>query len=244
MSKEQFDLIKPKIEAVTDEETVVPNMPVATALQEAEDLYEWCQEDKAILEKVGLDLSDVENLPVRIGACRYMQSIWQREYKSAEQAETDWKEQSPAAYKLRNDMLHDFFYAYRNNPDKLALVRKIAEGAGHADMIQDLHDMSVLGEANPDQLDSINFDMTLLPKAATTSAAMASLLAKANGDHLSNNKTKQLRDKAYTYMKKVVDEIRAAGQYKFWHTPARHKGYTSMYLKSKNAAAETQAPPK
>lgn len=244
MSKEQFDLIKADIEAVPDENTLVPNMPVSTALQEAEDLLEWCKEDKVGLVKAGLDWTDVESLPVRIGACRYIQSVWQKEFKSAEKAQIDWKEQSPAAYDLRNNLLHDFFHAYRKSPDKLSLVQKIAEGAGHADMIQDLQDLSVMGEANPQELTAIGFDLTVLKTAALCSAAMASLLAKSNGDYLSNNKTKILRDKAYTYMKMVVDEIRTNGQYLFWHTPAREKGYVSEYMKQRNNSAKTPPPSK
>lgn len=55
MSKDQFDLKLEAIEALTKEETVEPTMPVAVALQEAEDLYHWCQPDKEGLIKAGLD---------------------------------------------------------------------------------------------------------------------------------------------------------------------------------------------
>lgn len=38
------------------------------------------------------------------------------------------------------------------------------------------------------------------------------------------------RDKAYTYLKQVVDEIYEAGKYLFWKDDAKRKGYYSQYL--------------
>lgn len=245
MSKEHFDLKRMAIEAITDKETATPNMPVAIALQEAEDLYEWCQADKEVLAKAGLDLALVDDLPARIGACRYTQSVWQKEYKSIEDAQREWLAKSPAAYELRDEMLHHFFHAYRNLPDLLGKVQKVAEGSSHADMIQDLSDMSVLGTGNPEPLQAIAFDMDLLATASVTSSAMADLLAKSNGAKLSDNKLKTLRDKAYTYVKQAVDEIRHHGQYVFWRNEERKKGYVSRYVqyhytRAKKASQKTE----
>lgn len=248
MSKEQFDLKQTDIEAIADNKALSPSIPVSVALQEAEDLYEWCQPDKALLVKAGLNPTLIDELPLRTGACRYAQSIWQKEYKSVEDSQKEWQLKSPDAYELRDTILHDCFHAYRNYTDLLTKVQKIADGNGHADMIQDLSDLSVLGTSNPVPLENINFDMTLLAKAAETSSAMADLLAKANGARLSDNKTKLTRDKAYTYLKQAVDEIRHHGQYIFWRNEERKKGYVSRYVQShfnrtKKQTKKTEASP-
>lgn len=237
MSKDQFELKKAAIEAIPNDSITLPNMPVAVALQEAEDAYEWCQADKEMLIKAGLDWSLVEDLPVRIGACRYLQSSWQKDFKSTEDAQREWNLLSPGAYDLRNTLVHYFLHAYRKMPDVKAKVQKIAEGSGHADMLQDLNDASVLGEKYPEPLKLINFDMSLLPKAAKMSDEMASLLAKANGARMTDNQLKVMRDKAYTYMKQAVDEIKDHGQFVFWRTPDRLKGYKSTYMQRKNDSA-------
>jgi hypothetical protein len=39
-------------------------------------------------------------------------------------------------------------------------VSAITDGSGHADMIQDLNDIAVLGRENPDPLTAIGFDLT------------------------------------------------------------------------------------
>ena len=60
---------------------------------------------------------------------------------------------------------------------------------------------------------------------------MAVLPATANGDKAEPNNSKTIRDKAYTHLKALVDEIREAGKYVFWRNPNRYKGYVSHYWK-------------
>jgi len=219
-----------------------PDLPVAIALQEAEDLYEWCLPDKEALVKAGLDWTLVEDLPQRTGACRYIQSQWQKDYKSQEEAQKEWAKQSPAAFKLRDELLHHFFHAYHDFADLTGKVQKIADGAGNADMIQDLSDISALGKANPQPLQLINLDLTQLDTAASLSEDMAALLAKANGLRMSDNKLRVQRDKAYTYMKDAVDEIRRHGQYVFWRNDNRKKGYISKYYRRRASVPKAKTP--
>jgi hypothetical protein len=236
MSKESFDSKRAAIEAVAN--ATDPVIPVATAMQEAEDLYEWCQADKEKLTKAGLDWELVTDLPIRVEACRYLQSLWQKEFKSIETAQKDWNEKSPGAFDLRDELLHHCFHAYRDIPDLLAKTQKIAEGAGNADMIQDLSDLSVFGKANSEPLTKIGVDMGLFDTAETTASAMADLLAKSNGAKLTDNKLKITRDKGYAYVKEAVDEIRHHGQYVFWRTEDRKKGYVSRFLQLRAAKAK------
>lgn len=231
MSKEQFESIQPSIEAIADKSVVPPNIPVAVGLQESEDLYYWCQADKSILTQAGLLWDLVDSLPVRIAACRYIQSMLQKDYKTLEDAQKEWAKDSPAAYNLRDELLHHFFHAYRNLPDLVNKVQKIAEGNSHADMIQDLSDLAVLGNGYPEPLKAIGFDFSLLTKAAENAERMSELLAQCNGLRMSDNKLRITRDKAYMYMKQAVDEIRDHGKYAFWRTPERQKGYVSRYVK-------------
>jgi len=43
-----------------------------------------------------------------------------------------------------------------------------------------------------------------------------------------------IRDKAYTYMKQAVDEIRECGKFVFWRNPDRLKGYMSDHWRKIN----------
>jgi hypothetical protein len=114
MSKEQFELKHAEIEAIV--QPLTPAMPVSVALQEGEDLNEWCLPDRVLLEKAGLDGRLIDDLPARLGACRYIQSVWQKDYKSREDVQKEWMAKSPVAYDMRDDMLHHFLHAYRKIP--------------------------------------------------------------------------------------------------------------------------------
>lgn len=223
------------IKAISDEDVKQPNIPVDVALQENENLYQWCLEDAAKLATAGISQEMLDDFPVRIGACREAESIWNKDYRSQKEAQKQWGEQSPWAYELRDRILHTMRFAYRKNEALLKRVAAITEGSGHPDMIQDLNDLSVLGKENPDPLTAVGFDLTELDIAAETSDDMATLLAEANGDKAEQNESKVIRDKAYHYMKELTDEIRAAGKFVFWKDKSRYRGYTSSFWRTKNS---------
>ena len=139
--------------------------------------------------------------------------------------------------------MHTYRFAYRNDPVILGRVPAIDDGGGHADMIQDLNDLAVLGRENADPLTAINYDMAKLENAATLADEMAEVLATANGDKAEQNESKLTRDRGYTHLKELVDEVREAGKYLFWRNPQRLKGYSSEYwrkLARKSNAADTE----
>lgn len=222
------------LNSMDSKEVPEPGIPVDVFLQEAENLYVWAKDDEPALTNAGLSVELLNDLPIRAGACREAQSIWNKERNTREEAQQRWKDESPAAYELRDELIHTFLYAYRKHPDILARVQQIAEGDGYADMIQDLNDISVLGKTYPDPLKLINHDMTKLDKAGDESDQKAELLALSNGEKGHENESKIIRDKAYAHLKEAVDEIRACGKYVFWRNPDRLKGYSSAYYRKLN----------
>lgn len=51
-------------------------------------------------------------------------------------------------------------------------------------------------------------DLSLLDKAEAQPGEIAALLAQSNGERISNNSDRIIRDKAYAYLKLALDEIR------------------------------------
>jgi len=227
------------IKAIPNDQIQVPSIPVDVFLQEAENLYHWSNDDAAALKGVGITQEMIDDLPVRAGALREAQSLWFKDRYSQEEAQKEWGLQSPAAYDLRDELLHDFRFAFRKDPMLLGRVSEITDGTGPEDMIQDLNDLSVLGKANPEPLAAIGFDATKLETAAQTADAMADLLATANGDKAEHNESKMIRDKAYTHLKELVDEVREAGKYVFWKDEIRYRGYTSAYRRKHRSSSTT-----
>lgn len=207
-----------------------PNMPIKVYLQEAENLFNWVQQDQPQLQSAGLDWATwVQDLPTRIGALREAESIWFKERFGREEAQQQWEQDAPAAYALRDQLLRAMRYAYRRDEKLLKRVADIADGSGHADMIQDLNDIATLGRANAEPLVAVGVAVEQLDQAAATSDAMADLLAQVNGERADGNRARIIRDLAYTHLKEAVDEIRDAGQYVFWDNEARLEGYYGNY---------------
>lgn len=236
-----------EIEAIPNDQVKAPNIPVDVFLQEVENTIKWVIPDQTKLTAAGLDSTLVEDLPIRAGALREAQSLWNTIRFSQEEAQKQWNEQSPGAFDLRDTLLHTFRYAFRNDDSLKTQVDQIANGAGNADMIQDLNDLALLGNAHTDLLTVVGFDLTTLATAATTSTGMANLLSQATVDRSTPNAERIIRDKAYIFTKQVLDEIRVCGQFVFWRDPERLRGYVSQYFKTlrkKNSGKDdaTEAP--
>ena len=228
-----------EILAIPDKDVFEPTIPVDVFLQESENLGKWAMMDLAPLAAVGITDVKIADMAVRTGALREAQSVWFKDRNAQLDAQREWGIQSPLAFGLRDELVHTFRYAFRNEASLIARVTAIAEGNTNSDMIQDLNDLSVLGKNNTELLQNIGFDLSKLDAAAEASAAMAELLAAANGDKSVQNETKMIRDKALVHLKQLVDEIRDAGKYVFWKNEKRLKGYRSEYLRQKNNDANS-----
>ena len=99
-------------------------------------------------------------------------------------------------------------------------------------MIQDLNNLAVIGRENPEPLEKINFDMALVEKAAETADEMGALFAASNAED-DDSEALKIRNKAYTYLKQAVDEVRDCGQYVFWRDKGRCRGYINRYFRRK-----------
>ncbi len=238
-NREYYEKKLEVISAIKDSQIKKPHhIPVGIYIHEAESLYKYALDDKEALIAAGLAPELIEDLPPRCWALKEAQSEWQNEWKTTNKSAREWKKQSPIAYDLRKKLLADFLYAFRKHPDLMKAVRAISPIGGHAKMIKDLNDLSLLGKDNTRLLEAINFDLSLLDKAAQTSREMAVLLDEIDRDkeRYKHSETKKNRDQAYTHLKEAVDEIRETGRYVFRQDKKRVRAYASEYrrhIKSK-----------
>ncbi len=235
MSKEHYQAKLETLKALPRDMIKKPDLPIDTAIQEAENRYMWSKQDaNTLVERINFDwMKYGEDLIVRAGALRYAQSLWEKERKSIGEAKKIWKEKSMIAYALRNELFADFKYAYQSRKDLLSVLKAIRKGKSAADMIQDLSSLSALGTNNAKELKMINFDINKLEKADSLSNEMATLLAKANTEALKTSEAKDTRDRAYAHLKEAMDALSIAGKYVFKDTPDRYKGYINQYYRKK-----------
>jgi len=243
-STTDYNELLPVISAISPADVLTPNIPIAVFVQEAENLYQWSLDDQDALTRVGLDWNLVLSLPARAAACSEAQALWVKERKTGQPAEQKWKDQSPAAFDLRDQLIHDFRFAFRKFDGLLARVDEIAQGDTSSDMVQDLNDLAVMGKDHTDLLLAINFDITLLDTAAECSECMGDLLGATNNERKKGSEIFRIRNKAYTHLKQAVDEIRRCGKFAFWRTPERLEGYNSEYWKQqKKSPTEKEETP-
>ncbi len=237
MSAEDLNVLRDDLMQLPAEEVKDPSIPVDIAIQESENLYSWCIPDKGKFLKLSLTEDFLSSLLIRGGALRETESLWVAKRDEVEGAQEAWIKDSKSAYQLRDQILHDFRYAYRKSENIMKKLRKIGSGNGHADMIQDLNDLSVIGREYFEPLNKIDYDMSLLERASVTADNMGRSLAEANAED-GYNEALDLRNRAFAYLKVVVDEVRAAGKYIFWKNEEKLKGYRSEYRHKINQAGK------
>ncbi|MBN2529166.1 MAG: hypothetical protein JXR76_22445 [Deltaproteobacteria bacterium] len=233
----------PAITAIPIDKVHTPTMPMDTYLAEAGYLYHWAKEDLEELKKAGLLAKLLEELPYRRTAAAEAQAQWHNNMRKKEEAQARWQLESPEAFELRDELVHYMLFAFRNHEHLLNRVRSVNEGNSNADMIQDLLNLVVIGRENIELLTQVGFDPEKLEFAANVSQDMADLHGAATADKGSMDKSKLLRDQAYTHLKEAVDTIRQYGQFVFWKTPDRRKGYASEYLRKKPSKSNADLNP-
>ncbi|WP_321310654.1 hypothetical protein [Marinifilum fragile] len=240
-NQENYESLKENLLNVAVNKLSKPGMPVNTYIVEAEDKKHYAAQDKDKLVAAGLKEEYINSLPIRIGALRHAQSVWTKESEAKSIAEKDWKLLSEDAMALHRVLIHDFKFAYRNDEEGKKVVDKIAEGSGYGDMVQDFSDLYVFGTAKPQALLDIGFDNTKLEKALELANSMGPLLSAINGERDENDKpSKEMRDRAYVYLKEAVDQICEYGKYVFWEDEERLEKYSSAYFRKLREEREEQ----
>lgn len=244
-SFDDFTLLKPVLEAMPPETVSQPNMPVRVLCQEAETLYRWAKHDQAKLAGAGLPSTTIEGLQPAIGAARYAEGLWYRTRFTHDETRRQWDEKSAEAYALFDSLVHAFLYAFRNRHDLLGRVRGINEGAGSADRIQGLVNLSLIGRENRAELEKINFDLSQLDAAESFADTIADLLGETSAESGLENDMRDMRDRAYTLLRNIVNDIRECGKYVFYRDERRYRGYTSGYhrVSGRSPAVEEPAEP-
>ncbi len=223
--QQDFEAWKGQIESLPSDDVKLPNQPIDDFAASTETLAVEADEDREALAAAGMDVTLIDELAPLSGALRHCQALWMSEYRAREEAKKEWQDQSPMAYEEKKDLLHQFSFAYRRDDNILKKVMRIREGASHADMVQDLVELAVLGEKYPQPLTAINFDMNRLQNARTLSHAMSELLAAANGSAGDSSSNKLLRDRAYTLLAAKASTVREYGRFVFWKDEDKRARY-------------------
>jgi hypothetical protein len=236
--------MKSTLSAIAPEEVDEPRLPMATALQEANDLWTLASDPKVGKElvKVGLNPEAVDRLREVLDAAREAQSQWTvSRDASKSQTQVDLERRSE---RLRADILSACRWSLRFDRVAKGTLSAIATGEGVADLTQDLID---LAELITRKRDSFTTDSTFdAGRAAEEARALATeLAASTSTERLVDDQAsaKDLRNRAYTLLDDLVAEIREAGQYAFRNDARLRQQFTSSYLRRRRRRSASEAEP-
>ncbi|WP_372641399.1 hypothetical protein [Ancylomarina sp.] len=216
----------------TQDKIVSPIIPVDITIGESGTLNRYATEDEEVLLAKGLKEGLIQQLIPSAKFLQDKQSAWIAVYQSALSSTQQWEAKIDEARLLQRELKHDFQFAYRNHPDILKKLKNIVDGNGNMDLIQDMSDYSAFAKQYPEPLAAIFFDTTKADRAKHISLDLTDLINTVDGVKNSKNRPEKLmRDRAYTYLKQLVDEIRAYGKYAFWNDEEKQKRYSSEYLR-------------
>lgn len=238
----ELETLLPVLNALPATDIVEPSTPMAVALQEAHDLHATIQAGDTWerLLQVGLAPSTIDALPRSVAATRQAQSQWvvMRD-RGKPQAQRD-REQ--AGVELRAELVAACRWSLRAEPGAKAVIDEIVQGEGVPDLVQDLLDLSALIlQHEPAFGGDETFDAAAQAEAARSAAAeLTAGLSESRllGDH---EAAKQLRDRAYSHMARLVADVREAGRYAFRKEPPRAAAFGSAYLRRLKARSRRKA---
>jgi hypothetical protein len=226
--QQDYETLLPKFKALDKKSLRKQDMPIDQAVKEGEVMAAAARIDGARLDEVGCSKEKVDELEASVSALRYAQAVHTVALGDVKDAAREWKEEEPAGYELRDDLLAAMSYGLRNVPDALKSIRQIREGNGGADMIQDLLALSQLGKRYEPELQKIKFDSGRLDLAAQKADSLGRAFAGAFIERKSSE-TKEMRDRAFTYMRLVMADVLAAAEYAFRKDAGRLEFYHSAY---------------
>ncbi|PXX96977.1 hypothetical protein DF185_18290 [Marinifilum breve] len=239
--KESFEALKPKYLLIEQDDVKDPNLPINIAVGEAFDLYRYATTDKDALTATDLDIATIEDLPIRAEGLREAQGNWIQVRKERSEAEEKWTTLSKEAFETRDELLHFCRYAYRKDNMAMQIVYHVAEGYTNTDMIQDLSELAKLIESKPEAFQAVGGDPAKATKAQTLAEECSLTLSSVNGDKAENDRpAKEMRDRAFTYLKQAVDAVRDAGRFVFWKNPEKAELYASVYFRELREERESK----
>lgn len=232
-NQSDLEILLDEINAIDESNIKKCAIPFEIYIYEAERLLTRATEDLPKLLAINMPTDLLGKLKSRTNALLRAQLNWMEQSSEKQQAKTDWKIAAPEFKNLHSELIKHFQFAFRKKESLLDKLEYIKKGNSYADIIMDLSSLSVLGKENSELLLAINFDLSLLDRAAEEAERMAALRGQINGRMYVKDDQLIIRNKAFTLLKECIDELRSYGQFAFRDDPDVAKSYSSNYRREK-----------
>ncbi len=238
MEQTALNNLLPMLQKISADEVTHPTAPVDEYLIESETILSFAKEDSEAFTALGMLPDYITSVHEAVEALRHAETLWNHHRFQHSDATQEWKKLSSQAYKTRDYLLDTFRFGYHGHTDLLREIDFIAEGNGHEDMLLDLSKLASLGKKNPEPLQKINFDFTQLDEVATMSDELSKLYVEAQKD----GEQKDIRDRAFTFLRDSIDELRRYGKYVHREDSEKARNYTNSIYRKRNRRRKSSLP--
>ncbi len=230
MKKELYKKMVSEVEKIYPEfnPSLRVGVPVPILIQEAENLFHWCQPDKAALKQAGLDWKLVQDIPKRIKFVQELEAQWFIARKTKSTSKKIYLDALQQCRALCAQLVRDFRYALSDVKDAMEYLAKYNRYRKTEKVGQDLRSLALLGKKQAASLSKINFDLALLDKAKAMGKGLQ-IKDSSTVIDIERAQLKSLYVKACIHLKEAVTEVRRCGRYVFHGNKARLVGYRSEY---------------
>jgi hypothetical protein len=234
-NEEGLPLIKSLLDGTDVNNLRVVEIPIRPLIQIAENLYERGTRDSDLLQKYNYDISKLKIIPELCNQLRDKSADFFDVRFDQSKSQKEFLKMREIADDLIYSCLAFFDVAFYGNSELMTKVSQIRAGGSHADSIQDLVDIKKVAENNKELLDKVGFDFSVLDQIPEMASKMANMLAKSTADNSESPVQRVARDKVYTVLRDLLDELVRYGrlatrdnlkiqaQYNISYRPAKRK---------------------
>ncbi len=194
-----------EVTAMSDSAIERNSTPIDKLLYQSDKMYVALVDNKDTFATKNFPTEEIAYFERRIGACRIAQSNYSTLAKGDEVNKIVWAQKHDEAIALKSNINKHVRFACTEFQLSTTVIKKISEGTGIADLIQDLSDLATLGNNIQEYLEKINFNLTLLDRAAELASELGKLQELSQHDR---SQTKIIRDKLVTLLNNSVSKVR------------------------------------
>ena len=235
-----LDALRSTLEAIPAGDVRSPDQPIEVYFQETEDVMEHVAQHDLAQRMVdeGLDQATLDALPQALDAGREAQTEWT--LTNDREKPQDQRTLERQGYSLRTSVAKKLRFSLRKDKAALNVLGQILDGEGVPDLVQDLDDLAKLIADNSAPLArNRNFDSAKVKGELTELAE--NIRAGLAGFRMSAAMVKavDLRNRAWTHLDGLVDDVREAGR--AVSDGAVERGFGSAYERRQRAAQRRKA---
>ncbi len=179
--------------------------PIDKLLFQSDKMHVALIDNKDTFATKNFPMEEIAHFERRIGACRIAQSNYSILAKGDEANKIVWAQKHEEAIVLKSNINKHVRFVCTEFQLPTTAIKKISEGTGIADLIQDLSDLATLGQNIREHLEKINFNLALLDRAAKLASELGKLQELSQHDR---SQTKIIRDKLVTLLNHSVSKVR------------------------------------